>query len=616
MLSTAVLPRRDHVQKTMMGPLYRMDGVRSANLPTYGGETFDVEGWEACFLEGFREGYERMLPLRSDILDGLAAKSDMTVRSLYDSSKLHNALLGQLFRPECLASAEKQEAVLSRLRIGLENKEESCRESVFSYERDCLRRGEVPTYCVGIFSQDLCGEDARDVIAKDAFSLSPYAAVREKLLSLSDAERKMEEKLIHLSMNHRLCDDGRVYAEVLRESLAPASETVLRAELEELLERALDEAVETPDGTLCWHSSALVYMGWRHDCGLCTLQADMMTLGGVILGCFTERELRARVAALMDRCMEGVSDKLVCWQHSEAIPPLLAGTRSGMAGLLRGCAFAERAGSARAAETIDGLVSLLHDERPCDKEKLGLADGLAGLLLALSELPVRSDRSVEEVRLHEVARLADLLTSRLSDEEVANSLGREHNPFLGMAGIGAALAAAQRVLGPGEYEAQIQDAFRAVCACWDEKRNGWHTNNGFLSTVKGEYAAGIGLCALSSLEGAEDSSGSIRRCLELAIRAEMKETMLFRQDILENGNALRVLFLNRADKLFPGHGFRERAEGILAQMIERKSQVGDYVVSPLGLRNSFDPSLIFGTTGIGLALAECLALRSSASRRP
>lgn len=608
-LSIAVLPQRDYVQKVMTSSLYRVDGVQNANLPTYRDVTVDVEGLEACFLEGFRDGYERIRPLRSDILDGLAAKPDMTVRSLFDSPKLHNTLLSQLFRPECLASAQKQEDTLSRLRIGLENKEEACRERVFSYERDCLRRGEIPSFCVGILSQDLCGENAQDVIAEDAFSLSPYAAVQEKLLSLCDEEREMEEKLIRLTLEHRLCDDDRVYAEALRGSLTPVSKAALREELGELLERVLDEVVEAADGTVCWYSTALAYTGWRHDCGLCTLQADVMTLCGAILGTVPDGELGMQAVALMDRCIEGVSEKLACWQHSKSRLALLPGMRSGMAGLLRGCAFAEEAGFARATVVLDGLVSFLHDSRPCGEERLGIADGVAGLLLSLCKLPEREDRDAELKRLHEIARIAGLLADRLSDAGSANALGREHNPFLGIAGIGAALAAAQRMLASSEYEAQIQNAFRAVCAGWDEKHNGWRTNEGILSSVKGEYAAGIGLCAMSALEGTEDASGSIRRCLELALGAEMNEGMLFRQDVLENGNALRVLFLNRTDRLFPGRGCRERAEGILAQMIERKGRIGDYVVSPPGLQNSFDPSLVLGTTGIGLALAECLASR-------
>lgn len=615
-LSKGILPKRNYVERTMTSALYRMDGVRNSNLPEFGDETLDAQGREACFLEGFRDGYQRVLLLRPHILDLLETRPGMTVRSLYSSSKVHSMLLNQLFWPECLASPERQEQTLSRLRIGLEDKEEAHRERVFSYEKACLRRGVIPSYRAGIFSRDLCGEDAREVIAKSAFSLSPYEAVREKLMSLSDAEREMEEKLICLSLEHRLCDDDREYPMALREPPVPAPREVLWAELRELLERVLDETIEVPDGTMCWYSPQLAYTGWRHDCGLCTLQADMMALSGAILGCPSGEGLSARATALMDRCIRGVADKLVRWQQNETCPTLLPGMRSGMAGLVRGCACAEEAGSVRAAALLDDLVSFLHDRKPCDEEKPGLADGIAGLLLYLCRLPERSDCRVEQKRLHEIVRLADHLAERLSDADFANTLKRNHDPFLGMAGIGAALASAQRTLGSSKYEVRIQEAFSAVCAGWDEKHGGWHANDGFLSTVKGEYAAGIGLCAMCAREGADDASGDIERCLELALCAEMREGMLFRQDILENGNALRVLFLNRADRLFPDRGFRERAEGILAQMVARKDRVGNYVVSPSGLRNGFDPSLALGTTGIALALAVCLARRSSAIQRP
>ena len=54
------------------------------------------------------------------------------------------------------------------------------------------------------------------------------------------------------------------------------------------------------------------------------------------------------------------------------------------------------------------------------------------------------------------------------------------------------------------------------------------------------FAVGIGLCAAFAAEHMPKSA-SAARCLELALESEMGENALFRRDMLENGNALRVL---------------------------------------------------------------------------
>lgn len=184
---------------------------------------------------------------------------------------------------------------------------------------------------------------------------------------------------------------------------------------------------------------------------------------------------------------------------------------------------------------------------------------------------------------------------------------RPTDPLVGVAGVGTALAAAQKALGEMRFGARIQEAFATVCGSWRESIRGWYSRQRRGAPLeRGAYAAGIGLCAIGALERVEDAGGSIARCLDLALRSKMDDGMLHRQDVLDNGNALRALFLNAADTRRPDSGYGDRTRAIMSQMIARKRMVGDFVVSGDGLSNSFDPALLVGSTGIGFALVDCM----------
>ena len=595
-----LLPHRDYVSPGEKSALHRLEGQPSGNLPVTDGTARDVTGHEENFIEGFNDGYRRILSAKGFIRDSLAAHPGMTVRCLYNSAKLHAVLRDRLFLPESMATAEKQAEVLDRLKIGFETHGREVRESILDYEENSLLEGDTPYYCAGIFSRDLFGADTGEQLTENELERTPYESVCDKLDSLCEEERAMEEKLIRLTLAHRLSDDGREYAWPPEDWVsAGVDSAVPDAELEGLTDALLADGVTAPDGTLFWYSALQEYFR-QPFCGQCTLQADIMILCSAILTASHHEKLREKAMSLLNRCIDAVAAKLDLWRNSEETPALPPGLNGGLGGVLLGCAAAEKAGIPQAAALCDGIVAWIEERQPWKPEKPGLGYGTAGLLYALCAVPARKDTAPEQKRLQAIARLGDSLAAYSFDGKTGPA--GENDPFTGSAGIGAALAAAGKTLNSDQYVESAEKAFDAVCGRWNSKIGGWYGKNARSLLTKGNYAAGIGLCAAFAAEHMPKSA-SAARCLELALESEMGENALFRRDVLENGNALRVLFLLRAGQLFPDRGCVERAEQILAMMIARKNAAGDYIVSPEGLRNSFDPSFWTGSSGIGAAIA-------------
>lgn len=597
-LQIGVLPHRDYLDQWMDSPLHWAPGQTDDNLPRCNGKTFVVTGYEDSLIEGFRLGYERMRSGREMILKGIQSYPGMIVRSMYNIPRFLQTLLDQMLRPENLTSGEKQREVLEKLRFGAEETGKTTNDRITNYEAGCLREGEVAYYCVNVFSRDLCGVDADEILSENELAESPFEGVEKRFEALSEKDLEMQERMIRTTLRHMLTDDSNEFLWKLKPEETALKPEMLRSQLGVLIDQLWEECIRAEDGTPFWLSAE---MEWTKEknCGLTTIQADVTALCGTALEFLPEGEQKRRAEKMLIRCLGSMEEKLSLWENAGSVSELPPGMRYGAAGVLRGFFSAEKAGVPGAMEMTDRMVRFLAERKPCAEQNPGLGQGMAGLLYALAALHRRKNANVERLRLEETARLAD----RLTESAAAEPFSGENNPFEGGAGIGAALAAAAAALNTDRYDSWIEDAFAAVRANWNESIQGWKSSRGVAIFEKGPYTAGIGLCALQALANRpEIRSGSAANVFELALQSELRETGLLRRDVPENGNALRVFFLIRAEEIFPYRGAGERAGRILGEMIGRKETYGQFIVSQDGLRNSFDPSLMTGSTGIGMVM--------------
>ena len=113
------------------------------------------------------------------------------------------------------------------------------------------------------------------------------------------------------------------------------------------------------------------------------------------------------------------------------------------------------------------------------------------------------------------------------------------------------------------------------------------------------HSAGIFLAAdyaLKNLGEKKDTLTSVRR---LALESMLSVKTLLVSDTLSEGNSMTVLALLAA-------GEKEAAGRVLGTMTERSREKGCFKVTPSGTRSFFDPSLIQGTAGCGIAVMRYL----------
>ncbi|MDO5455375.1 MAG: DUF4135 domain-containing protein [Eubacteriales bacterium] len=609
--SAGVLGRRSYMDPGLISPLHMTgdascaidltgSGGRSPfhNLPEYAGRRFDVRGFEESFIDGFRDGYERMAGAKKEVLSMLEKRPRIFVRNLFISPKFHEILLGMLFWPDSLAGAAGQAEVLDRLRLGYTGSGKKLNRQVLRYEEACLREADLPYYCVDVFGTDLCGADGT-VLAENEFVRSPCACLQDMLESLSEAEQEMEITLIRRSFDHLMTDDPADYACSFREERARIGAGAMEKEMEEILSALCRDSIPAPDGTVFWLDPMQEYAG-KSDVPFCAIQSDAAALCAGILRAAENGSTRERARRLLDQCLLGVEDKLRVLQRSGGMikePGLLCGA----GGILNGLRLAEGS-SGRAGSAIDDLLALLLESPLEEDGRLDADGGTAGLLIALSMLRERKDPAAEAARRALLERYAGRLSRALDDPAAMNALRAVRDPFKGGCGAAAALAMSRREPGGQEDTDRIQSLFSAACDSFSESICGWYSMEKDRRYQKGDYAAGIGLCAIAALPAAGDPDGAVRKCLALALRSEMSGEGLLRQDILRGGNALRVLFLDQCEALFPGRGYAQRADRILSGMLERKRKNGGFVFSPQGIRNVFAPSFLLGISGIGCVL--------------
>ena len=116
------------------------------------------------------------------------------------------------------------------------------------------------------------------------------------------------------------------------------------------------------------------------------------------------------------------------------------------------------------------------------------------------------------------------------------------------------------------------------------------------------------LTASKALKNYHDA-GVVNEVLNLALKSLCSEDKLFSMDSLFGGNSLSVIALLKAYRQLSDSSCLEKSGQILSGMLKRYSTHGVFNVTPKGIISFFDPSLFFGTLGIGYALIQYLQVK-------
>ena len=587
---SGVLPARLH-KGGLMSPLY-VESESVKCLPRYQEKPFTIDGFEEVFIEGFRDGYERMRRHREDICNLLHQYRHSTIRLVLRNTYYYYLMRSKLFRPDALSDQSQTDTVLRELRVPYEYNGSEVQEDLVDYEARCIQRGDIPYYCTTLAGHDLCGENPDQLVKKDYLKLSARENMEEQLSRLSEEEKRFEEDFIRVSLQHAPLDHPEKIPDPYPLSSQPLTIEEAAEELKEILGCIRKEIIHHTDGTLSF-SSDIVYTQNLSTSGILTNWADVGTFCAGILLNPALHPLQKEAGQLAQICLDGLSRFVLhCSRQNLPVTVSSDGLGTGLGGILLCLDRMKRAGLSGADEVfsswLDVAVKYADDTVEIFdtlKETCSLwnvKEGYAGLILAFSGFQDPVERNIVSAYGRQILRGFPL--SRYDGLE-------------GAAGIGAALAYAGRITKDQHFSDAADEAFGQVLSAYSVYLKDWPKPKAFMpwAAAHSDFAAGIGAAASLALRWYD--SQPARTVHKLALDVLNSENQLARLDSLNNGNALRVLcYLLSASA---GSEHLITAGRILKAMRNRKEEHGSYTISQPYVRSYFDVSAALGTIGIG-----------------
>ena len=615
MQRTCILPVRIY-KGPLISPLY-YNGKDTACLPVFKDRAFTVEGYEEDFMEGFHEGYTRMLEHRDDIRKLTEAHGDATVRCLLRNTRFYAHIRLSLYKPEYLTDKEKREKVYKMLCVPFKNFDIDEDKAVTEYEWKSLLEGDIPYYCTSVQGRDLCGEDPGQVIKPEMYTESVLQSSAEYLARLSPEEEAFEQQLIRRFFEHAPVDEKDDKEPVTISSEAADREGI-DAAVKEMFEALERDVIRCRDGSLMWLSTAVSVRALSSSGGS-AMYSDVGEFCAEIVDPGQDGDIKDRAKRLAEvMCMQ-IKREVGIWQELEGenadrfgsvMPP---GLYTGLGGVLRSCSVMEKAGVAGAGGIIDSIIRLVLEKKCYRYKNVTAAEGLAGLILGL-EATGRTNDDIKQC----MSLCADRLYNENNGEpakaktaECPDSIvwppkdmpwAKRADSAYGCAGIGEALAAAYKVTGNDIYREGAVKAFEKVLDLYDPRLNGWPDGEARIRFMadKGPHSAGIWLAA-GHAQMCVDESGLLSEIRQKALESLMDEDHIYPMDTLDQGNALSVLALVKADK-------KDRAGRVLKAVTDRAALKGSFAVQQPGVKSAFDPSVFLGTLGVGKAMCKYAAL--------
>jgi len=201
---TAVLPL--HVSGLVASPLVA-DNASGTCLPRVNGVSATVRGFERIFIEGFEEGYRRLMRHRDEILVMIGRYSDATCRQILLNTQAYTKTRALLFSPQALSDASKRDAVLAELNAAYGVFPTELRQTVAEPDSSALLEGDIPYYCARANSRMLFAGDGR--LLGELLARSPLEVAATRLERLSEEELRFELDLIERCLAAALSEGGR-----------------------------------------------------------------------------------------------------------------------------------------------------------------------------------------------------------------------------------------------------------------------------------------------------------------------------------------------------------------------------------------------------------------------
>ena len=575
--------------------------AKGRGLPEYGGRVCTVRGFETEFFGGFQDIYHRCMMIKTELSDILDEFCNAPMRRLVRNTSYYGVIRNAMLSPDALQSEQTRRAAAEKLKDYFIKYDAEQLMPIAEKEIESMLGGDIPYfYCVG-------GEHTLYSEGKIVFSgyieTSGVENAKIRLERLSEDELKFELELLKQSLaatpteikdSENSEDNQPEWA-----NAQPVTGEEALAEAERLFDKIAEAALPVPDGGVMWleqtneFSPQVLNSGYAKGVGGIGLFFAMIAK--------LSESRRERAEMLLHDCLE--YDKILCQRLDgcrgltpEQFEPGLAGGAAGE--LYRLSLLSELGYEEEVAVKINSIHKSLY-RLSLDHAPMDIYSGLAGLVLVMCRCPDVMDKEL-------LSRFTECILSAKTFKEdnfpelwqtvgsrVISGFGH------GMAGIGAALAAAWEVVGDDKLLCAAEDAFlfehkiySGQKGTWPDRRPaaGGRIMHGYCSG-----APGIGL-ALVGCMGQKDRLPYYDEDLNRATAACLNHELLSRDGIC-CGNGSAAEFLLSAGEALSRPELKDAAAKILGSMKRRGYRYFKPEYTP-----AFRPSLFHGAAGIGAVM--------------
>ena len=601
------------VRRTSIMPAYVMTlGIASplyptsrsqGHLPFIGDVRYSVEGYEDDFIEGFREGYERVLSNREAIGALLRNRGDAVIRILIHNTAYFDYLQGQLYAEENLRSHEAQRMVLDRLEVPYRLNGRGLDRAVLDHEKACLLEGDIPYFCATLNGKALCGASPDECLREHALEFSAQERSLFFLDRLNDRELSFETGLIRHDLSSvPLAEPKASSAHPLVLDLP--DKTLIESVQVDICGKLRDGMLRTPDGSALWLSALPSLMAESRVCDVSQFSADVGRYVACLKRFGCAQGLDGIAEALAGHSLTCIDGMLSRWEREsgETLRNRLSlDGRFGVASIVSACDAMAVARIPGAEETFHRLLRLLWKENLAEAER---TDGLEDFLV-----------SIDGSRM---AHPCVTALVRACGERLLQVQPRDPKSVIATASRANAFSIAGRATGLRRFFDAADEALLALRERYAERVVGWPDEKAVWPWLapRGTQAAWLCLCALNAREALAGHDARMRaeELLCLSLDSLMAEERIWPNDSLNHGNALAAHALIQAARELGDGCYLMRAGQILAAMLDRARQKGTFTVCPEGIRSFFDVSFTCGTTGIGAVAAAWYAKSAKGNR--
>ena len=167
--------------------------------PLLPGGMCDPKPSEGFFLSGFEEGYEKIRNNREDIFSLLDRYADAPFRYLLRSTKSY--AVTQVKYAAANNCAAKEQA-LKGLEKGLSEADLKRWKSVLSWERACIREGDIPYFWLIAGKKGLWGGRTEEPLIRDHLTASPIDHAKWRINRMDSHDLAVQTAYIRAGMRH------------------------------------------------------------------------------------------------------------------------------------------------------------------------------------------------------------------------------------------------------------------------------------------------------------------------------------------------------------------------------------------------------------------------------